>query len=67
MYNRISTAKRRFSLCMGVILYFLAMVKPLTLSLILRAWNPHREVWLTFIFYFFFGDVLFVSLDHHEC
>ena len=54
MYNRISTAKRRFSLCMGVILYFLAMVKPLTLSLILRAWNPHREVCLTFIFYFFF-------------
>lgn len=54
MYNRISTAKRRFSLCMGVILYFLAMIKPLTLSLILRAWSPHREVCLTFIFYFFF-------------
>ena len=35
-------------------------------SLNLRAWSPHREVCLTFIFYFF-GDVLFFSLEHHEC
>ena len=53
MYNRISTAKRRFSLCMGDILYFLAMVKPSTLSLISRAWSPHCEVCLTFIYFFF--------------